>query len=229
MSYFNPVLYRFYNTQKTGFYGARYIQIPQITDPSGDTLVLCNYPQTLTNKDLSNVTINTYGFSYVPWTAIVNHSGTWTTNPLIGVMNITTTYPQPASNANTIVRYYYSVQGKNLYLNYYFFQSSAGSGGNSNAYYYKIPSQFHSSLSPMLYAPASFSLPIGTRLGSGRFHALGAALEFSSVYYCTLNGGIPSIVIYREQTQWGPQSSSIFSYAVTQQFGIWFEAIIPLA
>jgi hypothetical protein len=234
--------YDFYTPQTITYYRYDTIQLP--SEPC--TLVGDTTTQTLTNKTLTapiintptitNATINTsftlFGnsFFYQPWTAIVNHTGTYTTNPLIGVLDVQTTRPTPLSNSGLVIRYYYSVCGKNLYINYYFRQTGAGTAGTSNAYYYKIPSQFHGSLSPMLYSSSSLTTPLpGTRLGSAVLHAYGNTINSGSVYYSTLNGGTPSILLYREQVTWGVQSPANFGYNVAQETGFWFEAIIPLA
>jgi hypothetical protein len=187
-------------------------------------------------------------FYYVPWTAIVHHTGLWglplnPPNPLINVLDVAITpqtspattpiMPTP-SNTNLVVRYYYSVCGKNLYINYCYKHSgnpsSVGTAGTSSAYYYKIPSQFHSSLSPMLYSSENLTANTpGTRLGSGIFHAYNGGLDFGTVYYSTLNNGTPSLLFYREQTSWGPHSPSNFAYSIHKDTGFWFEAIVPLA
>ena len=186
-------------------------------------------------------------FYYVDWTAILDRSGVWDTNPFIDIVDAVTTRPEPSSIAvsgtttqlGSITRYYYSVMGKILYLNWYHFQSSAsGSSNGSGTYFYRIPTGFPLAtwLRQTTNPPNTNNGYTGSRIGSGEFVVSSAARESVGVYYVNTiagggGGGIARdyICIFREPATGTFHSSGSFGYSNTGSAQYSFQAEIPLA
>ena len=185
-------------------------------------------------------------FNYVPWTAILDRSGTWTTNPFINVVDVsgTTTpvIPAPSSIAVTgtttqlgsITKYYYSVVGKVMYLNWFHFQSGGAiEAGGSGVYYYRIPTGF--TLAPWLREttdpPNTNNAYTGTRLGSGLLN-FGARNTSTCSYINTIAGNesiARNYIVIISDDLFGVHSSGHFSYGRTEALQYTFQAKIPLA
>jgi hypothetical protein len=196
-------------------------------------------------------------FYYVDWTAILDRSGEWdtdnpaTANPFIDVIDasgVTGAFiPRPASIAlsgtttreGSITKYYYSVMGKILYLNWYHFQSTnTGAANGTGTYLYRIPTGFPLAtwLLQTTNPPNSNNAYTGTRIGSGIFYVAGAARESVSAYYVNITGargggGIARdyICIFREPVTASFQSSTSFGYNNAGSTQYTFQAEIPLA
>ena len=181
-------------------------------------------------------------FNYVPWTAILDRSGTWTTNPFIDVVDAATTRPAPSSIAvsgtttqlGSITKYYYSVVGKTMYLNWFHFQSGdTSSNAGSGTYYYRIPTGF--TLAPWLREttdpPNTNNAYTGTRLGSGLLN-FGTRNSSTCCYVNTIAGGesiARDYIVIISDNMFLTQTSGHFNYARTEALQYTFQAEIPLA
>ena len=189
-------------------------------------------------------------FNYVPWTAILDRSGTWVTgdlslnNPFIGVVDGQITKPAPASIAvsgtttqvGSITKYYYSVVGKIMYLNWFHFQSNhTSSQAGDGTYYYRIPTGFTLThwLRETTDPPNTNNAYTGTKVGSGFLNFTGTRDTATCCYVNTrvVNESIARnyIVIISDMLFYF-QGSGHFNYAredVSLQYT--FQAEIPLA
>jgi hypothetical protein len=190
-------------------------------------------------------------FNYVPWTAILDRSGTWSTNPstnpFINVVDVsgTTTpvIPAPSSIAvsgtttqlGSITKYYYSVVGKTMYLNWFHFQSGGTSAaGGTGTYLYRIPTGF--TLAPGLREttdpPNTNNAYTGTRLGSGFLNFTGTRNSSTCCYVNTIAGNesiARNYIVIVSDDLFFFQGSGHFNYARTEVLQYTFQAEIPLA
>jgi len=244
----------FMNTETITYYNYYAVNLPNAS--STYTLVGDNTIQTLTNKTLTAPTINngtitsatintstlaspsittaftlfSNPFQYVPWTAIQTwDGGTYGTSPLASVLQNLNV--QPSTNGATRIRYIYSIVGKNLYINYFFYQpNNTGSLGGSGTYYYKFPTGYTatSAVSSYLIGYDSTSIiTYGTRVGTCILHTSGVSLNYGSVYYAPVVNNF--LVLNREQASAGLQSSTNFQYNISGVTTFAFEVCIPLA
>ena len=238
------------NTETITYYNYYAVNLPNAS--ATYTLVGDNTIQTLTNKTLTSPTINTptintptitspsintaltlFGnaFNYVPWTSIQTwDGGTYSTSPLAVVINSLSV--APSTNAATRIRYIYSVIGKNLYMNYFFYQpNNTGANSGTGIYYYKFPTGYTASsvVSSLLVSYDSTNIiTYGTRVGTCILHINATALNYGSVYYVNVIG-INYLVLLREQSSVALQSSTNFQYGFGGIATYSFEACIPLA
>lgn len=238
ISDFNKTTISFYNTENISFYEYYNVTLP----PSACELVGDVCTQTLTNKTLTNPiltspTINTsltlFGnnFAYVPWTKIAAKTGTAAGDALsVAIKSTSATDPTgPASPAADYrLRYYYSVVGKTMYLNFLYQSSVAGGAGGAGYYKYKLPAGFTFPSWLVSAQTGAISYLSGTRLGSAILHINAVGLQYGSVYFLENPTGEYFLVIAREFGTYAYQSNTNYEYS-RAVLCVSFNAELPLA
>jgi hypothetical protein len=243
------------NTETITYYNYFDVNLPNAS--ATYTLLGDNTIQTMTNKTLTAPTINngtitsatinsstlaspsittaftlfSNPFNYVPWTSIQTwDGGAYGTSPLLPVL---LGGASPSTSATTIIRYIYSIIGKSLYINYYFFQpNNTGTSGGSGNYYYKFPTGYTAtsavSSSIVSWGTGSGTSTYGSRFGTAQMNTSGTAQAVGSIYYTSISS-VNYLVLNREQGTTAPHSSTNFQYSIAGVTTFAFECCIPLA
>ena len=228
ISDFNKTTISFYNTETIQFYEYYNITLP----PSACELIGDVCVQTLTNKTLTSpiidVSLNLFGspFHYVNWTAIADRTGSTGSALTVAIEGSTGLVPIASNATDCRLKYYYSVVGKTMYLNY-LYQATTGIAQPAGTYYYwyRLPAGF-TYPSWLVSAGATPSFASGTRVGSARLNVNGN-LNFCSVYFF-VSGANRFLLITREQTLFDYHGSANYTYASANNC-FTFEASLPLA
>lgn len=233
ISDFNKTTISFYNTENISFYEYYNVTLP----PSACELVGDVCTQTLTNKTLTSpiltspiidVSLNLFGspFHYVNWTAIADRTGTTGSALTVAIQGSTGLVPVASNATDCRLKYYYSVVGKTMYLNY-LYQATTGIAQPAGTYYYwyRLPAGF-TYPSWLVSAGATPSFASGTRVGSARLNVNGN-INYCSVYFF-VSGVNRFLLITREQTLFDYHGSANYTYATANNC-FTFEASVPLA
>jgi hypothetical protein len=233
ISDFNKTILSFFNTENISFYEYYNITLP----PSACELVGDVCTQTLTNKTLTSpiltrpiidVSLNLFGspFHYVNWTAIADRTGTTGSVLLDALVGSGSQIPVASNAADCRLKYYYSIVGKTMYLNY-LYQATTGIAQPAGTYYYyyRLPSSY-TYPSWLVSAGVSPSFASGTRVGSARLNVNGN-INYCSVYFF-VSGANRFLLITREQTLFDYHGSANYTYATANNC-FTFEASVPLA
>jgi len=229
ISDFNKTTISFYNTETIlQFYEYYNITLP----PSACELIGDVCVQTLTNKTLTSpiidVSLNLFGspFHYVNWTAIADRTGTTGSALTVAIQGSTGLVPIASNATDCRLKYYYSIVGKTMYLNY-LYQATTGATQPAGTYYYwyRLPAGF-TYPSWLVSAGATPSFSSGTRVGSARLNVNGN-INYCSVYYF-VSGVNRFLLITREQTLFDYHGSANYTYATANNC-FTFEASLPLA
>jgi hypothetical protein len=214
----------FYNTETITYFTFFDINLPP--NQANTTLVSVDAIQVLTNKDLTAPLINGTLFNYIDWTAIATRDGTTGSALTIAIAGSGGQVPVASNVADCRLRYYYSVVGKTMYLNY-LYQATTGIAQPAGTYYYRyrLPAGF-TYASWLVSAGATPSFASGTRLGSARLNVNGN-INYCSVYFFIV-GADRFLYITREQTLFDYHGSANYTYASNNNC-FTFEASLPLA
>jgi len=214
----------FYNTETITFYTFFDVNLPP--NQANTTLVSVDAIQTLTNKDLTAPLINGTLFNYVDWTAIASRDGTTGSALTVAIAGSGGQVPVASNAVDCRIRYYYSIVGKTMYLNY-LYQASTGIAQPAGTYYYRyrLPAGF-TYASWLVSAGTTPSYASGTRLGSARLNVNGN-INYCSVYFFIV-GADRFLYITREQTLFDYHGSANYTYASNNNC-FTFEASLPLA
>lgn len=174
------------------------------------------------NISSSIVTLNTNIFRYVPWVASYNGSSIST------IVSGSTT--NPTCGTNSIVTYRYSIMGNSMFINFYLYQSNAGTSG-SGYYQYVIPAIATYYIDSTYIQSSTNGNANGTRLGTCSMKAFGGSNEIGSVFVIGSGAGA-RLILQLEAGNSGvstyeQQRSSYFAYG-NSSFLVTFEAIIPI-
>ena len=113
-----------------------------------------------------------------------------------------------------------------MYLNYYFYQTNAGSAG-SGVYQYYIPTGYSLNATDVAYSITTGNGPIGTRVGTANYVSLGANNGGGGVYI-TNQASTSGFMLWIEYGPvWAPQQSSSYHYGGANLV-IRFDAMIPI-
>ena len=171
------------------------------------------------------IQLNTNTFKYIPWTYIitgVNGTSASLTNVINYTSNGTGSNLPTCSTTAATIKYRYSVIGNTLYLNYFFNQSSGGTGGSGN-YQYQFPNipgitinttefvSYYSGNAPSTVYQQSG----GTKIGNAglRVTGTGIATIFPGSVIYTNMGGINGFVITPSNGPTTFQCESSYSYS----------------
>jgi hypothetical protein len=184
-------------------------------------------------------------FAYVPWTTIINHSGTTNaaTNFNTHICNVSQSGggpTPPTGDANLRFTYQYSVVGKTLYADLFYYQNVAGGAGTSTgAYFFFLPPPYKTSsdsgkLSPILVSSSlaisgitGSTRGLGTRIGSGGCSSSTPNADNLTAYY-HVSSSTPYIVLY-SQTARVFNGTGYFQLTFVGSIQINFQVAIPLA
>ena len=170
-----------------------------------------------------------YTFRYIPWTTYV---GTADSFNLAGII-----YPAganaPKCNSGATVSYRFTVIGNTMYINFYLYQASAGTGGNG-IYQYQLPSG--SVLGGLTYNTTDLvamsnptgSSVVGTKVGSSVLWNVGLNQEIRAVYFSN-TGGNNGLTIWMIAGNGavGLHGSALYTYAGANVVYT-FEAMLPM-
>ena len=170
-----------------------------------------------------------YTFRYIPWTTYV---GTADSFNLAGII-----YPAganaPKCNSGATVSYRFTVIGNTMYINFYLYQASAGTGGNG-IYQYQLPSG--SVLGGLTYNTTDLvamsnptgSSVVGTKVGSSVLWNVGLNQEIGAVYFSN-TGGNNGLTIWMIAGNGavGLHGSGLYTYAGANVVYT-FEAMLPM-
>jgi hypothetical protein len=171
------------------------------------------------------IKINTKTFRYVPWTTSYRSTaGTSTISTIIGVPSGGT---QPTCNVNANIIYRYSIVGNTMYINFCFYQASAGTAG-SGYYQYAIPAIASYMIDFTDIQASTNGNANGTRLGTCNFdtgvHEIGVVFVIGSGAGARL---ILQAVAGSASATYNQQQSTYFQLNQTNLY-VGFEAMVPI-
>lgn len=221
---FSRTTLSFYPTETITYYTFFDINLPP--NQANTTLVSVDAIQVLTNKDFTAPKINGTLFNYIDWTAIASRDASGGSALSVAIAGSGGQVPVASNAVDCRLRYYYSVVGKTMYLNY-LYQATTGIAQPAGTYYYRyrLPAGF-TYPSWLVSAGTSPSFASGTRLGSARLNVNGN-INYCSVYYFA-TGSDRFLYITREQTLFDYHGSANYTYASNNNC-FTFEASLPLA
>jgi hypothetical protein len=177
------------------------------------------------NLQANIIQLNSNPFRYVPWTTSFRSTiGSATISTILSVPSGGT---QPTCHANANIIYRYSIVGNTMYVNFSFYQASAGTAG-SGYYQYAIPAITLYMIDFTDIQASTNGNAIGTRLGTCNFDT---GVHETGVVYVIGSGTSARLILQavagNANTIYEQQRSTYFQLN-QNLFNFGFEAMFPI-
>jgi hypothetical protein len=177
------------------------------------------------NMSAPTININKNQFRFVPWTTF--YASTAGSASLSTIVTGSTS--NPSCNVNATIKYRYSIIGNTMYLNFLFYQTSAGSSNGSGYYQYTIPQLSTYPIDFTNVVSSTNGSAFGTRFGMCNFKT---GVYEVGVVYLIGSGTSAKLILQAEagsaNTTYNQHSASYFQFATTGSLYVGFEANLPL-